>query len=81
MGHKNTKARFLHNHPGTERDKNIDLQHVIVDRDDWNKAKRFHKMHETLKAIVNAQYEKGGTLARLNGAVSNARDLLKEIES
>ncbi len=39
------------------------------------------EMYEALKAIVNAQYEKGGTLAGLNGTVSNARELLKEFES
>ena len=51
MKHKNSKAMFLHNHPGLERKKDIDNKHVIVDIDDWKKAKMFHEMIEALKGI------------------------------
>ena len=55
---------------------------LLICKADLNEAREQNKkMHEALKSIVNAQYEKGGTLAGLNGTVSNARDLLKEIDN
>jgi hypothetical protein len=32
--------RFLHNHPMTEKQLGLDEQHVIVDRDAWEEARK-----------------------------------------
>jgi len=34
------ETNFLHNHPGTEKKLGLDENHVIVDREDWEKAKQ-----------------------------------------
>ena len=34
------KQNFLHNHPGLEKKLGIDENHVIVDREDWEKARQ-----------------------------------------
>jgi len=34
------KQNFLHNHPGLEHKLGIDENHVIVDREDWEKARQ-----------------------------------------
>lgn len=39
--------KFLHNHPAIEENLGLDKNHVIVDREDWEKAKNL------LKRIVN----------------------------
>jgi len=54
---------------------------LMICKADLKEAKdQNKKLFEALKSIVNAQYEKGGTLAGLNGTVSNARELLKDFE-
>lgn len=35
--------RFLHNHPVTEKAYNLPHEHVIVDREDWEKIKGFRR--------------------------------------
>lgn len=40
-GHKIMGVNFLHNHPRTERQAGLDENHVVVDRDDWEKIIRF----------------------------------------
>ena len=34
------KRNFLHNHPDTERRLGLDENHVIVDKDDWEYARK-----------------------------------------
>jgi len=37
---KPTADKFLHNHPMTEQKLGIDEHHVIVDKDDWKRARK-----------------------------------------
>lgn len=43
-------------------------------------AELYPKIVEALENIVSAQYDKDKTLANLNGAVSNAKQLLTELK-
>lgn len=48
------KSNFLHNHPQKERELGLDRNHVIVDREDWEIAKRYVPKYTNQSRVVFA---------------------------
>lgn len=43
---------FLHSHPGMERQLKIDTDHVIVDRDEWERVVLYLNSHYDVKESI-----------------------------
>ncbi len=91
MNNYRPERGFLHHHPGQESIKEIQDNHVIVDVEDWEKARKYPEMLEALKGIYaikellfypsEVKEEHLGEAIAVSEAIKKIESLINELKS